>query len=72
MFISSSEEEKNRTLPGFSSWTLFEMLSIILQLVPCFILQIKLVHDTVNGKPRGYAFIEYEHEGDMHCEYTAL
>lgn len=25
-----------------------------------------LVHDKVTGKPRGYAFIEYEHEKDMH------
>ena len=22
------------------------------------------------GKPRGYAFIEYEHERDMHCKWT--
>lgn len=25
-----------------------------------------MVHDKVTGKPRGYAFIEYEHEKDMH------
>jgi hypothetical protein len=30
---------------------------------------IKMVHNTKNGKPRGYAFIEYEHEKDMHCKY---
>ncbi|CAG2055639.1 unnamed protein product [Timema podura] len=29
---------------------------------------IVVTHNTVNGKPRGYAFIEYEHERDMHCE----
>ena len=31
---------------------------------------IRVVHDSKNGKPRGYAFIEYEHERDMHCKYT--
>ena len=30
---------------------------------------IKMVHNTKNAKPRGYAFIEYEHEKDMHCKY---
>jgi len=30
---------------------------------------IKMVHNTKNGKPRGYAFIEYEHEKDMHSAY---
>lgn len=25
-----------------------------------------MIHDRVTGKPRGYAFIEYEHERDMH------
>lgn len=34
-----------------------------------FYFQIVLIHNTVNGKPRGYAFIEYEHERDMHCKY---
>ncbi|KAG8260119.1 U1 small nuclear ribonucleoprotein 70 kDa [Homalodisca vitripennis] len=32
--------------------------------------KIVMIHNTVNGKPRGYAFVEYEHERDMHCEYT--
>jgi len=32
---------------------------------------IVLVHDSQTGKPRGYAFIEYEHERDMHCECQA-
>lgn len=32
--------------------------------------QIVMIHNTVNGKPRGYAFVEYEHERDMHCEYS--
>uniref|UniRef100_A0A8D8V6T0 U1 small nuclear ribonucleoprotein 70 kDa n=1 Tax=Cacopsylla melanoneura TaxID=428564 RepID=A0A8D8V6T0_9HEMI len=27
------------------------------------------VNNNVSGKPRGYAFIEYEHERDMHCKY---
>lgn len=27
-----------------------------------------MVHNTDDGKPRGYAFIEYEHERDMHCK----
>lgn len=40
----------------------------------CFIyyFQIVLVHNTVNGKPRGYAFIEYEHERDMHGTYFII
>ena len=29
---------------------------------------IRMVHDANSGKPRGYAFIEYEHERDMHCK----
>uniref|UniRef100_A0A1B6IS11 U1 small nuclear ribonucleoprotein 70 kDa n=1 Tax=Homalodisca liturata TaxID=320908 RepID=A0A1B6IS11_9HEMI len=28
--------------------------------------KIVMIHNTVNGKPRGYAFVEYEHERDMH------
>ena len=32
--------------------------------------KIHMVHDTQTGKPRGYCFIEYEHERDMHCEYA--
>ncbi|KAG0729497.1 U1 small nuclear ribonucleoprotein [Chionoecetes opilio] len=31
--------------------------------------KIVLIHNVKTGKPRGYAFIEYEHERDMHCEY---
>ncbi|XP_013771787.1 U1 small nuclear ribonucleoprotein 70 kDa-like [Limulus polyphemus] len=31
--------------------------------------KIVLVHDNTTGKPRGYAFIEYEHERDMHSAY---
>merc|ERR1711872_1169788 len=30
---------------------------------------IKMVHNTKNGKPRGYCFIEFEHEKDMHSAY---
>lgn len=33
------------------------------------ILKIVIIHDKESVKPRGYAFIEYEHERDMHCEY---
>ncbi|KAJ8949998.1 hypothetical protein NQ318_002409 [Aromia moschata] len=33
--------------------------------------KIVLIHNSVNGKPRGYAFIEYEHERDMHFELQA-
>lgn len=32
-------------------------------------LQIHLVHNINNNKPRGYAFVEYEHERDMHGMY---
>ncbi|ENN79771.1 U1 small nuclear ribonucleoprotein 70 kDa [Dendroctonus ponderosae] len=31
--------------------------------------KIILIHNSANGKPRGYAFIEYEHERDMHSAY---
>lgn len=31
--------------------------------------KIVVVHDRKTGKPRGYAFIEYEHERDMHSAY---
>ncbi|XP_067655035.1 U1 small nuclear ribonucleoprotein 70 kDa-like [Haliotis asinina] len=31
--------------------------------------RITLIHDRNSGKPRGYAFIEYEHERDMHSAY---
>ena len=31
---------------------------------------IKMVHDKDTGKPKGYCFIEFEHERDMHCKYT--
>lgn len=34
--------------------------------------QIHMVYSKRSGKPRGYAFIEYEHERDMHCEYLRL
>lgn len=30
--------------------------------------KIFLVNDKKSGKPRGYAFVEYEHERDMHCK----
>lgn len=33
------------------------------------IFQIYIVYNKRTAKPRGYAFIEYEHERDMHCEY---
>ncbi|XP_037071009.1 U1 small nuclear ribonucleoprotein 70 kDa-like, partial [Pollicipes pollicipes] len=31
--------------------------------------KIVLVHNSQTGKPRGYAFIEFEHERDMHSAY---
>ena len=31
--------------------------------------RIRLVHDTVSGKTRGYAFVEFEHERDMKTAY---
>ena len=30
---------------------------------------IKMVHDKESNKPKGYCFIEFEHERDMHCKY---
>ena len=32
--------------------------------------QIKMITDAKTGKPRGYCFIEFEHEKDMHCKYS--
>ena len=32
--------------------------------------QIRVVFNDKNNKPRGYAFIEYEHERDMHGKIT--
>ncbi|GFR83989.1 U1 small nuclear ribonucleoprotein 70 kDa-like [Elysia marginata] len=31
--------------------------------------KISVINDRNTGKPRGYAFIEYEHERDMHSAY---
>ncbi len=31
--------------------------------------KIVVVNDSISDKPRGYCFIEYEHERDMHCKY---
>ena len=31
--------------------------------------QIKMITDQKTGKPRGYCFIEFEQEKDMHCKY---
>jgi len=30
---------------------------------------IRMIHDQNTGKPKGYCFIEFEHEKDMHCAY---
>jgi RNA recognition motif-containing protein len=45
---------------------IFSFLFFII-IISCF--QIVVIHNSINGKPRGYAFIEYEHERDMHCKY---
>lgn len=31
-----------------------------------------MVNDVDSAKPRGYAFIEFEQERDMHCKYDIL
>jgi hypothetical protein len=31
--------------------------------------QIVMVFNKKTGKPRGYAFVEYEHERDMQCKW---
>lgn len=31
--------------------------------------KILVINNSDIAKPRGYAFIEYEHERDMHCKY---
>lgn len=43
--------------------------SALPSLTRSFSFQIYIVYNKGTGKPRGYAFIEYEHERDMHCEY---
>ena len=30
---------------------------------------IKVINDKISEKPRGYCFIEFEQEKDMHCKY---
>ncbi len=35
-------------------------------------MKIKMVHDIKSGKPRGYAFIEYEDESSMHGKLTKI
>ena len=42
-----------------------DMLHILL-----FVFQIRVVFSSNSNKPRGYAFIEYEHERDMHGKIT--
>lgn len=44
----------------------------IYQLLGYLCLQIHIVHNVNNDKPRGYAFIEYEHERDMHGMYPKI
>jgi len=34
--------------------------------------RIVLAKDKKTAKPRGYAFVEYEHERDMHCKYLQM
>ncbi len=31
-----------------------------------------MVNNTTTGKPRGFAFVEFEHERDMHCKYRTI
>lgn len=33
---------------------------------------IHMVTDPEKDKPRGYCFIEFEHERDMHCKYSSV
>ena len=55
-------EKSNRSVEVFSSFfrTFFFLV--------CF--QIHMVQDTQTGKPRGYAFIEYEKESDFESEFS--
>ena len=48
----------------------YSFLDILFYFTVLF-LQIRLVHNIRSGKPRGFAFVEYEHERDMHCKYTS-
>lgn len=36
------------------------------------LMQIVVIHNKIDGKPRGYAFIEYEYERDMHCKLPLI
>ena len=31
-----------------------------------------MIKNASNGKPRGYAFIEFEKERDMHCKFKLI
>lgn len=31
-----------------------------------------MIHNKISGKPRGYAFIEYAHERDMHGKWVQI
>ena len=42
--------------------------SLYICLVFMVLIQIRLVENTKTGKPRGYAFIEFEKERDMHSK----
>ena len=33
---------------------------------------IKVINDKISEKPRGYCFIEFEQEKDMHCKYETF
>ena len=35
-----------------------------------FSLQVKMIYDKISGKQKGYAFVEYENEKDMHCKLS--
>ena len=37
-----------------------------------FQFQICMLYNRRSRKPRGYAFVEYEHERDMHCKNTTV
>lgn len=45
------------------------MIYMVISSFLLLLFQIYIVYNKRTGKPRGYAFIEYEHERDMHCEY---
>ena len=68
VYIINSYLTHKVILPIAGHWAM--LITYSFYLLFCF--QIHIVHSANNDKPRGYAFIEYEHERDMHGMYLKI